>query len=89
MSKVSKKALKWMEKYLRYTDYIGAAQLYLKDNFFLEKELKPEHFKARILGHWGTVPGLNFIYASMNYSTSNKQSNIIFDWRKSIHNLIL
>ncbi len=39
MSKVNKKALKWMEKYLRYTDYIGAAQLYLKDNFFLEKVL--------------------------------------------------
>lgn len=58
--------LTWMKKYLRYTDYIGAAQLYLKDNFFLEEPLEPKHFKARILGHWGTVPGLNFIYANLN-----------------------
>ena len=52
---------KWLEKYLRYVDYISAAQLYLKDNFFLKEKLKPEHIKDRILGHWGTEPGLNFI----------------------------
>lgn len=57
----------WFEKYLRYVDYIGAAQLYLKDNFFLQKELKLEHLKERILGHWGTVPGLNFLYAHLDY----------------------
>jgi len=78
MSKVNKKALKWMEKYLRYTDYIGAAQLYLKENFFLEKELKPEHFKARILGHWGTVPGLNLIYANMNYLVAKHKCKMLF-----------
>lgn len=62
-----RQALKWMQKYLRYTDYLGAAQLYLKDNFFLEEELEPKHLKKRILGHWGTVPGLNLIYANLNY----------------------
>lgn len=67
MKKIDQNALKWMKKYLRYTDYIGAAQLYLKDNFFLKEKLKPEHIKERILGHWGTVPGLNFIYAHLNY----------------------
>ena len=55
------------DKYLRYVDYISASQLYLKDNFFLEKKIKIEHIKERILGHWGTVPGLNFLYAHLNY----------------------
>ncbi len=57
----------WLKKYLRYVDYIAAASLYLKDNFLLEESLRPEHIKPRILGHWGTVPGLNFIYAQLNY----------------------
>jgi len=67
MNATDQKVLVWMKKYLRYVDYIGAAQLYLKDNFELKEKLKPEHIKTRILGHWGTVPGLNFIYANLNY----------------------
>lgn len=77
MSKTDQKALKWIEKYLRYTDYIGAAQLYLKDNFLLEDALRPEHFKARILGHWGTVPGLNFIYANLNYLVCKHKAEVL------------
>jgi xylulose-5-phosphate/fructose-6-phosphate phosphoketolase len=71
------KALAWMKKYLRFTDYLGAAQLYLKDNFLLEEPLLEEHFKARILGHWGTVPGLNFIYANLNYLVSQKKEKML------------
>lgn len=56
----------WLEKYLRFTNYLGAAQLYLRDNFLLEEELKPEHIKRRVLGHWGTVPGQNFIWACVD-----------------------
>ncbi|QQR55432.1 phosphoketolase family protein [Candidatus Peregrinibacteria bacterium] len=67
MTPTDQKALQWLSKYLRYVDYIGAAQLYLKDNILLEQKLEPEHIKERILGHWGTVPGLNFIYAHLNY----------------------
>lgn len=67
MTSTDQKALKWLQNYLRYVDYIGAAQLYLKDNFFLERPLETEDIKIRILGHWGTVPGLNFIYANLNY----------------------
>lgn len=78
MAKVNPKAVQWLKKYLRYTDYIGAAQLYLKENFLLKEKLKPENFKARILGHWGTVPGLNFIYASMNYLVSKHKCKILF-----------
>lgn len=72
------KAKKWLDKFLRYTDYHAVAQLYLQDNFLLEEELKPEHFKARILGHWGTVPGLNFIYANMNYLISKHKAKMLF-----------
>ncbi|MBI4231785.1 phosphoketolase family protein, partial [Candidatus Peregrinibacteria bacterium] len=67
MVKNDKKVISWMKKYLRLADYIGCAQLYLKENFLLDQELSAEHFKPRILGHWGTVPGLNFVYANMNY----------------------
>lgn len=77
MDKIDKKAIAWMKDYLRYSDYLGAAMLYLKDNFFLEKPLEREHFKARILGHWGTVPGLNFIYACLNYLICKEKANIL------------
>lgn len=78
MTKQDQKAVKWMKKYLRYTDYIAAAQLYLKDNFLLREELKPEHFKPRILGHWGTVPGLSFIYANLNYLVHKHKCKMIY-----------
>src|SRR3989339_2258355 len=67
MNKNDQRFLEWLKRYLRYVDYIGASQLYLKDNFCLKEKLRPEHIKERILGHWGTVPGLNFIYANLNY----------------------
>lgn len=67
INKNDQKFLAVLPKYRRLVDYIGAAMLYLKDNFLLREPLKPEHFKPRILGHWGTVPGLNFIYANLNY----------------------
>ncbi len=76
--KLDKKAITWLEKYLRYTDYIGAAQLYLKDNFFLRRKLTKEDIKDRILGHWGTVPGLNFIYAHLNYLIYKHKLNMMF-----------
>lgn len=57
----------WAARYLRYVNYLAAAQLYLKDNCLLRRELIQRDIKDRILGHWGTVPGLNFIYAHLNY----------------------
>ncbi len=42
-----------LSPYLRYVNYLSAAQLYLRDNFLLREELRPEHVKDRILGHWG------------------------------------
>src|SRR6185369_15424663 len=55
-----------LKKHLRLTNYLSAAQLYLRDNFLLERPLVQDDIKRRILGHWGTVPGLNLIYAAAN-----------------------
>lgn len=71
------RALRWMKKYLRYVDYIAASSLYLKDNYLLEKDLDEKHFKRRILGHWGTVPGISLIYANLNYLASRHKSSIL------------
>ena len=71
------RAATWLKKFLRYTDYISAAQLYLKDNFFLKDPLTKDHIKERILGHWGTVPGLNFIYGCLNYLISQKKCEML------------
>jgi xylulose-5-phosphate/fructose-6-phosphate phosphoketolase len=78
MNNTDKKAVSWLEKYLRYVNYLGAAQLYLKDNFFLERPLKKEDIKERILGHWGTVPGLSFIYAHLDYLIHKHKANILY-----------
>ncbi len=78
MAKPTQGALKWLKTYLRYVDYLAVAQLYLQDNFFLEEPLKTEHFKPRILGHWGTVPGLNFIYANMSYLVHKHKCEMLF-----------
>jgi xylulose-5-phosphate/fructose-6-phosphate phosphoketolase len=52
--------------YRRATNYIAAAMVYLQDNPLLEEPLRPEHVKHRLLGHWGTVPGINLVYAGLN-----------------------
>lgn len=55
-----------LKKYQRAVDYLAAAQIYLQSNFLLKEPLKPEHLKPRLLGHWGTCPGINLIYAHLN-----------------------
>ena len=58
--------LEKMNAYWRAANYLSAAQLYLLDNPLLREPLKPEHIKKKIVGHWGTVPGQNFVYCHMN-----------------------
>ena len=61
------KYTKNLKAYCRLADYIGAAQIYFKDNYFLDKPLDPKRdIKPRLLGHWGTVPGINLVYGSLN-----------------------
>ena len=63
---VSKDYLQKMDAYWRAANYLSAAQLYLLDNPLLREPLRREHIKKKIVGHWGTVPGQNFVYVHMN-----------------------
>ena len=62
----SEEYLKRLDAYWRAANYLGAAQLYLLDNPLLQRPLKKEDVKKKIVGHWGTVPGQNFVYAHLN-----------------------
>lgn len=62
----SKEYFEKLDKYFRATNYLSAAQLYLLDNPLLKEPLLPKHVKKKIVGHWGTVPGQNFVYAHCN-----------------------
>ncbi len=55
-----------LDKYWRAANYLAACQIYLMDNPLLTEPLRPEQIKPRLLGHWGTTPGLNFIWAHLN-----------------------
>lgn len=55
-----------MDRYWQASNYLSVGQIYLHDNPLLREPLKLEHIKPRLLGHWGTTPGLNFIYVHMN-----------------------
>jgi xylulose-5-phosphate/fructose-6-phosphate phosphoketolase len=58
--------LRLIEAWWRAANYLSVGQIYLLDNPLLREPLRPEHVKPRLLGHWGTTPGLNFVYAHMN-----------------------
>ncbi|MEK7528807.1 MAG: phosphoketolase family protein [Patescibacteria group bacterium] len=77
MRKFFSKKYRWFEEYFRYVNYIAAAMLYLQDNFLLREPLKPEHIKPRPLGHWGTVPGLSFIYMHLNYLIHKEKADVL------------
>jgi xylulose-5-phosphate/fructose-6-phosphate phosphoketolase len=59
-------------------NYLSVGQIYLLDNPLLQEPLKIEHIKPRLLGHWGTTPGLNFIYAHLNRVIKERDLNIIY-----------
>jgi xylulose-5-phosphate/fructose-6-phosphate phosphoketolase len=64
--KVPTDASSWLANHHRLTNFIGASSLYLEDNYDLKKTLSFDHIKPRILGHWGTVPGINLIYGGLD-----------------------
>ena len=67
-----------IDAYFRAANYLSVGQIYLLDNPLLREPLKIEHVKKRLLGHWGTTPGLNFIYAHMNRIIKAHDLNMIF-----------
>ena len=64
--------------YWRAANYLSVGQIYLRGNALLREPLTLEHIKPRLLGHWGTTPGLNFIYAHLNRMISARDLNIIY-----------
>lgn len=70
--------MKRMDAYWRAANYLSVGQIYLLDNPLLRQPLKLEHIKPRLLGHWGTTPGLNFIYVHLNRIIKRDDVNMIF-----------
>ncbi|MEG3975035.1 phosphoketolase family protein [Microcoleus sp. herbarium8] len=67
-----------MNAYWRAANYLSVGQIYLLDNPLLKEQLKLEHVKPRLLGHWGTTPGLNFIYVHLNRIIKAQDINVIY-----------
>lgn len=64
-----------LDQFIRATNYLSVAQIFLQDNFLLERPLIPADIKPRLLGHWGTCPGINVIYAHLNLLIKQKAIN--------------
>lgn len=67
-----------LKKFVRAADYLSAAQIYLQSNALLEEGLSPDDIKPRLLGHWGTCPGINFTYAHCNRAIIAHDVNMMF-----------
>ena len=75
---VSDAMLQKLDAWWRAANFLSAGQLYLLDNPLLKEPLKPEHIKKKIVGHWGTVPGQNFIYTHLNRIINQYDLNMIY-----------
>src|SRR5437660_10563257 len=70
--------LNLLHGYWRAANYLSVGQIYLLDNPLLREPLQPEHVKPRLLGHWGTTPGLNLVYAHLNRAIRARDLNAIY-----------
>ena len=75
---ISPDELRKIHAYWRAANYLSVGQIYLYDNPLLREPLKPEHIKPRLLGHWGTTPGLNLIYVHFNRIIKKYDLNVIY-----------
>src|SRR5258707_6909577 len=75
---LNRQELSRLDAYWRAANYLSVGQIYLLDNALLRDSLKPEHIKPRLLGHWGTTPGLNFIYVHLNRIIKARDLNVIY-----------
>jgi len=67
-----------LDRYWRAANFLSVGQIYLMDNPLLREPLKAEHVKPRLLGHWGTTPGLNFIYAHLNRVIRARDLDVLY-----------
>jgi xylulose-5-phosphate/fructose-6-phosphate phosphoketolase len=70
--------LRLLDAYWRAANYLSVGQIYLLDNPLLREELRPEHVKPRLLGHFGTTPGLNFVYVHLNRAIRRRDLSAIY-----------
>src|SRR5207253_1205832 len=77
-SPLSADELRKMDAYWRASNYLSVGQIYLLDNPLLREPLKREHVKPRLLGHWGTSPGLNFLYVHLNRVIVEHDLNMMY-----------
>ncbi|GAA1784383.1 phosphoketolase family protein [Agromyces lapidis] len=70
--------LELIDRWWRAANYLSVGQIYLLDNPLLREPLRPEHIKPRLLGHWGTTPGLNFIYAHVNRAIVQRDLDMMY-----------
>jgi len=78
VSKLDQNQLSQINAYWRAANYLTIGQIFLQENPLLRERLRPEHIKPRLLGHWGTSPGLNFIYVHLNRIIRETDTNMIF-----------
>jgi len=67
-----------IKKYVRAANYLTVTQIYLQDNFLLERSLEVDDIKPKLFGHWGTCPGINFVYGHLNYLVKKHNQSTIF-----------
>src|SRR3954465_1996908 len=67
-----------IDAYWRAANYLSVGQIYLLDNPLLREPLRPEHIKPRLLGHWGTTPGQNFVYTHLNRVINDRDLDMIY-----------
>jgi xylulose-5-phosphate/fructose-6-phosphate phosphoketolase len=70
--------LELVDRWWRAANYLSVGQIYLRANPLLREPLKAEHTKSRLLGHWGTTPGLNFVYAHLNRVIRRDSTEMLF-----------
>jgi xylulose-5-phosphate/fructose-6-phosphate phosphoketolase len=75
---LSPEQIERMHRYWQAANYLTIGQIYLQENPLLREPLRPEHIKPRLLGHWGTSPGLNFIYTHLNRLIVERDANMIY-----------
>ncbi|MGH8194244.1 MAG: phosphoketolase family protein [Woeseiaceae bacterium] len=75
---LSKTELQKMDAFWRASNYLSVGQIYLLDNPLLKEPLRREHIKPRLLGHWGTTPGLNFMYTHLNRVIRHRDLNMVY-----------
>lgn len=75
---IQREELELVDRWWRAANYLSVGQIYLRSNPLLREPLQPEHTKSRLLGHWGTTPGLNFVYAHLNRAIRRDSTEMLF-----------